>query len=147
VESEVVGIVGGRHLDAAGAEGRIDMLIGDDRDAVAHQGQLNGAAHQSPLAGIGGIHGYGGVAEHRLGAGGGDHQVVAGVPLHRLQRIALLPGGLPAGLGAGRVVGLGRASAPGAGWELAALGTVEGRGWLHRRKGHRGLGSCRDPQP
>ena len=78
-DGEIVGVVGGRHLDATGAKGRIDMLIGDDRDAAAHQGQLNAAAHQVGVAGIGGIHRHGGVAEHRFRAGGGDHQVVDGV--------------------------------------------------------------------
>ena len=38
---EVVRVVGGGHLDRAGAEGGVDVVVGDDRDAPAGQRQLD----------------------------------------------------------------------------------------------------------
>ena len=43
---EVVRVVRGGHLDRAGAERRVDVLVGHDRDAAAGQRQLDGLADQ-----------------------------------------------------------------------------------------------------
>jgi hypothetical protein len=47
------------------------VLLGADRD-------LAELAHDGGVAGVGGVDRDGAVAEHRLGAGGGDGDVVAG---------------------------------------------------------------------
>ena len=44
-DREVVGVVGGGHLDAAGAELHIHVVVGHDRDLAAHQRQGEGLAH------------------------------------------------------------------------------------------------------
>ena len=49
------------------------MVIGDHRDAPAGQRQLHGMADQMGVTLVVGVHRDGGVAEHRLGPGGGDH--------------------------------------------------------------------------
>ena len=69
---EVVRVMGGGHLDRAGAERGVDVVVGDDRDAPAGQRQLHGPADQVGVALVVGVHRDGGVAEHRLGPGGGD---------------------------------------------------------------------------
>ena len=72
-DGEVVGVVGGGHLDAAGAEGRIDVLIGHDRDQAAHQRQGEGLAHQGGIAPIARVHGHGRIAKQGFGAGRCHH--------------------------------------------------------------------------
>ena len=77
---EVVRIVRRGDLHRAGAERRVDVLIGDHRDPPAGQRQLHLAADQVPVPVVIGVHGHRGVAQHRLGAGGGDHDRVR-IPL------------------------------------------------------------------
>ncbi len=81
---EVVRVVGGRHLDGAGAELGVDVLVGDDGDGALGQRQLDELADQVLVALVLGVDGDGGVAEHRLRAGGGDDDglVVALPVLH-----------------------------------------------------------------
>ena len=78
---EVVRVVRRRHLDRAGAEGRIDVLVGDDRDRPVGQRQRDLGADQVLVPLVVGMHRHGGVAEHRLGAGGGhdDRRVTVAV--------------------------------------------------------------------
>ncbi len=66
-------------LDTAGAERGVHQHgVGDDRDPPAGQGQVDHLAQQVLVAGIVRVHGHGGVAEHRLGPGGGDVEDLAG---------------------------------------------------------------------
>jgi len=51
-DGEVVGVVGGGYFYAAGAKGRIHVLIGHDRNTAAHQRQLDRATHQVGIARI-----------------------------------------------------------------------------------------------
>ena len=87
---EVVGVVGRGDLDRAGAEGRVDVLVGDDRDAAAGERQLHGLADQVLVALVVGVHGHRGVAEHGLGPGGGDHDRVVPVPVADRDQFALV---------------------------------------------------------
>ncbi len=69
----VVGVVRGGDLDAAGAELGIDEdRVGEDRDAAAGEGEFDLLADEVLVAGVVGVDGDGGVAEHGFGAGGGD---------------------------------------------------------------------------
>ena len=76
---EIIGVMGGRHLDAAGAELSVDMLIGHDRDLTAHQRQGEGLTHQGLVARIGRIDRHTGVSEQRLRAGGGHLEMAAAI--------------------------------------------------------------------
>ena len=69
----VVGVVGGGDLDAAGAEGGVDeFAVGDDGDLAVGEREVDLLADQVLVAGVVGVDGHGGVAQHGLGAGGGD---------------------------------------------------------------------------
>ncbi len=75
----VVGIVGRGHLHDAGAEGGIDEeAVGDDGDFAADEGDDDGFSDEVFVAGVVGVDGDGGVAEHGFGAGGGDDEVFGG---------------------------------------------------------------------
>ena len=96
---EVVRVVRRGHLDRAGAERRVDVLVGDDRDAAAGQRQLDLGADQVPVALVVGVHGDRGVAEHRLGPGGGDHDRVVAVAVADRDELALVVGVLDLDVG------------------------------------------------
>ena len=70
---EVRLVVGGRHLEHAGAEFKIHMLVADDGDEFLIVGNFrrertnNKFADQLGVARVLGIHGHGGVAGNRLG--------------------------------------------------------------------------------
>ena len=86
----VVGrIVARRHLDGAGAEGRVDGLIGNDLDAPAEHGQYGVAAHQLCVALVARVHGDGAIAQDGFRPGGGHRDVLIGrafkVVAHRPQ--------------------------------------------------------------
>ncbi len=84
-DGEVVRVVGRGDLDRAGAELRVDVGVGDDRDAPVGQRQLDPLADEVGVARVVGVDGDGGVTEHRLDAGGGhDDGLVP--PLAVLQR-------------------------------------------------------------
>jgi hypothetical protein len=68
----VVEVVRRRNLDAARAECRIHVLVGDDRDEAVRQRQPHVFADQMRVARIVGVHGDGRVAEHRLRPRRGD---------------------------------------------------------------------------
>ena len=74
-DGEVVGVVGGRDLDRAGAELGLDPVVGDDGDLAAHRAAARTRlAVQVLVALVGRVDGDGGVAEHGLRAGGGDDE-------------------------------------------------------------------------
>ena len=75
---EVVGVMAGGHLHAAGAEFHVHVLVGHDGDLPSHEGEDAGLAHQMGVAFVRGIDGHAGVAQHGLRPRGGhDHVLVA----------------------------------------------------------------------
>ena len=66
----VVGVMGRGDLDRAGAELAVDGRVGHDRDQPVDQGQAHRPADQALVAGVVGVDGHGGVAQHRLGPRG-----------------------------------------------------------------------------
>ncbi len=77
----------GGDLHHAGAEFRIDVGIGDDRNRALRKRQTQGLADQVPVALVVRMHRNCRVAEHRFGSRGCDHDVPGAV----LQRIAKVP--------------------------------------------------------
>ncbi len=75
-DREVVRVVRRGHLDGAGAELRVDVRVGDDRDGPVGQRQLDPLADEVRVPLVVRVDGHGGVTEHRLGAGGGDDEGV-----------------------------------------------------------------------
>ena len=65
-------------FNCAGALFGISVHISHNRDRAANQRQAHGLADQMPIARIIRVHRNPGVAKHGFGAGGGDHQVIAG---------------------------------------------------------------------
>ena len=76
---KVVGIVGGGDLHHAGALFHIGVLVAHDGDLLVDQGQDHVAAVEVRIAGIGGIDGHSGIAQHGFGAGGGQFQIFPGL--------------------------------------------------------------------
>ncbi len=74
----VVEVVRRGHLDHAGTEGAVDVVVGDHRDAAAGQRQQHVLSDQRRIARVLRMDHRGGVAQHRLRTGGGHDQVVAG---------------------------------------------------------------------
>src|SRR5690606_13622921 len=71
----VVGVVRGRDLHHAGAEGAVDVVVGDHRDLAVAQRQPNVLAHQVAVALVFRVHHHGDVAQHGFRPGGGHGQV------------------------------------------------------------------------
>ena len=69
----VVEIMGGGDLNAAGTEGRIDILIGNNRNLTPHQRQADGSSNQVPITLIVRVNRYRRVAQHSLRARCCDH--------------------------------------------------------------------------
>ncbi len=67
----VVEVVGGRHLDHAGAELAVHVFVGDDGNLTLGQRQLDGLADQVLIALVVRVHHHRRIAEHGLGSGGG----------------------------------------------------------------------------
>ena len=65
----------GSDLHRPGAEGGIDGVVRHDGDQAPDDGQHQLLADQLLIARIGGVHGHGRVAQHRLGAGGGHREM------------------------------------------------------------------------
>ena len=84
---EVVRVVAGRHLDAAGAEVHLDVVVSDDGYLAAHEGQDAGLADDVGVALVVGVHGDAGVAQHGLGTRRGDDEVAGAVG----ERVAHVP--------------------------------------------------------
>lgn len=99
---EVVRIVGGRHLDGAGAELGIDVLVGDDRDGAVGQRQLDELADEVLVPLVLRVDGDGGVTEHRLGTGGGDDNGLVPVPVLHGDQLAVVVLVLDLDVGDGR---------------------------------------------
>jgi hypothetical protein len=70
----VVRVVGRRHLDHAGAEFAIDIVVGNHRDQPVGQRQLHLAADQRTVAFVLGMDHHGGVAQHGFRPRGRDRQ-------------------------------------------------------------------------
>ena len=86
----VVGVVGRRNLNEAGTKVGVDMPILKDRNLTVYDGELNCLTHEGGLLGVLRGDGDARVAEHGLGARGGDDDVVLAVD--RLgQRVAQVP--------------------------------------------------------
>ena len=75
-DEEVVRVVRGRDLHAARAEADLDIVVGDDRNLSADNRQNQRLADKVGVALIVRVDGDGGVAEHRLGAGGGNLDIL-----------------------------------------------------------------------
>ena len=84
---KVVGVVGRGDLHDTGALGHIGVLVADDGDFLVQQGQHHMAAVQMGVAGILAVDSHGGIAQHGLGAGGGQLQHLAGL----LDRVEQMP--------------------------------------------------------
>lgn len=74
----VVGVVSRRDLNEAGTEVGVDVPILKDGDLAVDDGELDGLAHEGGLLGVLRGDGDARVAEHGLGARGGDDDVVLG---------------------------------------------------------------------
>lgn len=72
---EVVGVVGRGDLHGARAELGVDVRVGHDHDPGVEERVHQGLPDQRPVAVVVGVHRHGGVAEHGLHPGGGDHDV------------------------------------------------------------------------
>ena len=84
---EVVGVMGGGDLHAAGTLVQLGVLVGHDGNAAAHQRQDDVLTDQILVALVGGVDGHGGIAQQGLGTGGSHlhvsaaaHQGVTDVP-------------------------------------------------------------------
>ncbi len=75
----VVQIVRGRHLDHAGTEFAIDVVVGDHRDFAVSEWQPDHFADQLRIAFVFGMDHYGDVAEHGFRTRGGDRQMTGAV--------------------------------------------------------------------
>ena len=89
---EVVRVVRGGHLHRAGAELRVHVRVGHDRDAAPCQRKLKIAADQVAVPGIVRVHGHRGVAEHGLHPGGGHHDRVRAVAVADGDKLAVIVG-------------------------------------------------------
>ena len=87
----VVEVVGGRDLDATGAEGGVSVFIGNDGDAAAGEGEFDQLADEVLVARVLRVHRHGAVPQHGLRAGGGDHHI-AGAVGQRVAHVPHLPG-------------------------------------------------------
>ena len=72
----VVRVVAGRHLDAAGAEIELDVIVGHDGQLTAHERQDRRLADEVLVALVRRVDRDAGVAKHGLRPGGGDGEVI-----------------------------------------------------------------------
>ena len=84
---KVVGVVGGGHLDAAGAEVHLGVIVSDNGNFLIHQGQNDHLAHDVLVALVVGVDAHAGVAQHGLGTGGCHDHLTGAVS----QRVADVP--------------------------------------------------------
>ena len=86
----IVGVVGRGDLNEAGTEVGVDMIVGEDGNLTVDDGEHDGLTHEGGLLGILRRDGDARIAEHGLGARGGDNDILLAVD--RLgQRIAQVP--------------------------------------------------------
>ena len=83
---KVVGVVGRGDLDDTGALGHVGVLVAHDGDLLVQQRQDHMAAVQMGITGVVAVDGNGSIAQHGLGAGGGQLQHLAGL-LDRVQQV------------------------------------------------------------
>jgi hypothetical protein len=83
---EVVRVVRGRDLERAGAELRVDVLVGDDRDLAADERQHGHLADQVRVAAVLRVDGHRDVAEQRLRTRGRDRDELLGAG-HRVLHV------------------------------------------------------------
>ena len=74
----VVGVVAGGHLDGAGAEAKLNIIVGDDGELAADKREYCVLADEVLILLICGVDGNAAVAKHGLGAGGGDDELLVG---------------------------------------------------------------------
>ena len=74
---EIVEVVGRGDLHRAGPLFGIGVFVGDDGQAAADERQQGVAADEAPITLVLGVHGDGCIAQHGLGPGGGDDDVLA----------------------------------------------------------------------
>ena len=74
---KVIGVVGGGHLNAAGAKVHLGVIVSDDGDFLIHKGKNDHLAHDVLVALVVGVDAHAGVAQHGLGTGG-RHDHLAG---------------------------------------------------------------------
>ena len=92
---EVVEVMSGRDLDRAGAEFPIDENgISHNRDAALGQRQCNALADQSVVAGVFGVDGDAGVAQHGFGPRRGHREMRCRVIRKRVTDVVQLAGGI-----------------------------------------------------
>ena len=72
-------VVARGNLQGAGAELHLDGLVAHDGYGPVHDGQHGLLAHEGGVAGVFGVHGHAGVAQHGLGTGGGHGYPAAAV--------------------------------------------------------------------
>jgi len=87
----VVEIVRRRDLDAAAAEGRVDVVVGNDRDRPVDERQADLTTDEVAVALVVRVHGDRGVTEHRLGSRRGDNEV-SGAVGERVAQVPEVPG-------------------------------------------------------
>ena len=75
----VVEVMGRSDLDAAGTERRVHMLVGDDGNTPAGEGQFHQFPQQVLIALVAGMHRHRAVAQQGFRAGGGHHQMAGAV--------------------------------------------------------------------
>ena len=75
----VIEIMGWRDLYAACAKGWVNIVIGNDRQRSADQGQLQCFSNQMSLALIFRIYRNGNIAQHGLGPCGGNNQALTAI--------------------------------------------------------------------
>ena len=76
-----------RDLHAAGTEGRIHVIVGDDRHAPADNRQYDLLAHQLPVSIVVRVHSNSSIAQHGLRPRCCDHEV----PFARGERVTKVP--------------------------------------------------------
>ena len=95
---EIVEVVRWRNLHRARTLFGIGIFIRNDRNPASDQGQDHVLADQMRVARIIRMHGDGGIAEHRLGARGCDHDESRGIVRAEglaLDRVAQIPEAAP----------------------------------------------------
>jgi hypothetical protein len=84
---EVVGVMGGGHLDAAGTEFHLGIVIGHHGDGLVQQGQDHVLAHNGLVALIVGVDADAGVTQHGFRTGSGHNDLAGAI----LQGVADVP--------------------------------------------------------
>ena len=73
-QSIIIEVVAGGDLDAAGAEFRVDVVIGDDGYPSIAKRKQDFLADQMLISLIGWIHRDGGISQHGLWSSSGNHE-------------------------------------------------------------------------